>query len=113
MKLRLDPDKISFRLDLPELDLLLERGELLENLHLPDRTLTYRIIAQPEGTEAGFSSEPNLWVLSLPRDKLIAHKTELPSLTGIVTQFTTAQNTTLHVALEVNLKKKLKRRLES
>jgi len=113
MKLRLDPEKISFRLDLPELDQLLEQGQISEELHLPDHTLTYRIISLPEGAMPTFTSENTLWCLSLPRDQMISHKSELPSLTGIVTRFTTTQNTPLDVALEVNLKKKLKRQLDS
>ena len=43
MKLRIDPDKISFRLSFEELELLLEQGEIQEKVSLPVGHFSYRV----------------------------------------------------------------------
>lgn len=108
MKLRIDPEKISFRLDFDELEHLLERGEILETTALPEGSLSYKVIALPAGSSPEFQAKNGAYILSLPRDIIEDHKAALPSLTGIITDF----GGSVIIALEVNLKKKLKHSLE-
>ncbi|NOZ42199.1 MAG: hypothetical protein GXP02_03400 [Alphaproteobacteria bacterium] len=113
MKLRIDPERISFRLDLEQAKTLLERGKFEQATPLPDGEITSRIICLPAGSEAGFQAGDNVFTLSLARDVIEDHIASLPSLHGIVTQFSTAGGNSFEVALEINLKKKLKRSLKS
>ena len=111
MKLRIDPEKISFRLDFDELEYLLNEGQIKARTPLPEDCLNYKIIVLPDGSEADFQAASNSYILSLPRDVIEEHKTTLPSLKGIVTDFP-CEKGELIVSLEVNLKKKLKHSLE-
>lgn len=108
MKLRIDPDKISFRIDFDELEQLLEKGKLQETTALPEGSLTYKIICMPAKSSPEFLVRDGDYVLSLARDVIEEHKTALPSLKGVVNIF----GRNAKVSLEVNLKKKLKRSLE-
>lgn len=111
MKLRLEADKICFRLDFPELERLLDRGEIQERTDLPEGGLTYRIICSPQGTAPSFKTDGEHFTLSLARDVIEEHKAALPSLKGIGGEFSTQNGGRLAVTLEVNLKKKLKHSL--
>jgi len=112
MKLRIDPKKVSFRLDLDELTELLNQGEVRAETPLPEGKLSYKIICLPPGSAPDFQAEKNSFSLYLARDTIEAHKASLPSLQGIQCQFSTRGGDRLDVSLEVNLKKKLKRSLE-
>lgn len=107
MKLRIDPEIISFRIGFDELEYLLEKGNIQETTPLADGNLRYEVICLPAGSEARFQSSNNAYILSLSKDIIEAHKDELPSLSGIATEFDGG----VKVSLEVNLKKKLKRTL--
>lgn len=110
MKLKIEPQKISFRLDMTELDQLLRDGEIADNTPLPTEKLAYQVVCLPPQSEPSFQNDDMILTLSLPRDKVEAHKAELPSLRGIATEFATP-NGPVTVTLEINLKKKLKRSL--
>lgn len=112
MKLRIDPDKISFRIDLSELEQLLDKGKIHGQTPLPKDSLSYTLIRLPPGSDARFQAQDNSYILSLPQDIIEAHKATLPSLKGIITLFPCQNGDSLQVALEVNLKKKLKHSLE-
>ncbi|MBL4767475.1 MAG: hypothetical protein JKY94_07105 [Rhodobacteraceae bacterium] len=112
MKLRIDPKKISFRLDLDELEQLLEQGEIEENTALPVGHIRYRVTRLPAGSPPKFQADPSGYHLSLARNILEDHKAALPSLKGIVCVFATEKSGQINVALEINLKKKLKHKLE-
>ncbi|PCI51067.1 MAG: hypothetical protein COB49_03025 [Alphaproteobacteria bacterium] len=112
MKLRIDPEKISFRLDFDELELLLDKGEIQEITKLPKGRLTYKVICLPAGGTARFQAEGSACILSLPQNVIKGHKAALPSLKGITTEFDGQNGSKIKVALEVNLKKKLKHSLE-
>ncbi|MBL4893660.1 MAG: hypothetical protein JKY59_02130 [Emcibacter sp.] len=111
MKLRIDPEKISFRLDFDELEILLREGVIQDSTPLPESHLKYKVITLTAGSKATFQATNGAYILSLPRDVVEAHKATLPSLKGIVTAFP-CQNGDLLVSLEINLKKKLKHSLE-
>lgn len=113
MKLRIDPEKISFRLDLDEVEKLLDQGELQEKTPLPEGHLVYKIICLPTGAAAEFQAGEDAFTLLLARDVIETHIASLPSLQGVISQFSAQNGARLDVALEVNLKKKLKRSLES
>ena len=107
MKLRIDPEIISFRIDFDELEYLLEKGHIQEVTPLANGNLRYQVICLPAGSAATFQTGNNAYILSLSKDIIEAHKATLPSLKGIITKFDGGVN----VSLEVNLKKKLKRSL--
>lgn len=111
MKLRIDPESISYRLDFDELEKLLAEGQLVETLALPEDHLTYRVTCLPHAAEASFQAQDQTFHLTLSRDSLLEHKAALPSLKGIIHSFPTQKGGTLDVSLEVNLKKKIKRSL--
>lgn len=113
MKLRIDPEKISFRLDFDELEQLLEQGGMQEVIALPEGNLTYKIICLPAGSAPAFQAGAETYSLSLARDVIEDHKSALPSLKGIIVKFPTRNGSKINVSLEVNLKKKLKRSLGS
>lgn len=112
MKLRIDPEKISFRLDFDELEQLLNEGEIQETTELPEGSLTYKVTCSPEGSATDFQAGDGAYTLSLARDVIEDHKAALPSLKGIICTFPTRSGGKIKVSLEVNLKKKLKRSLE-
>ncbi len=107
MKLRIDPEKISFRIDFDELEKLLNEGEIKETTALPHGNLVYKVICLPAGLESDFQAADGAYILSLARNILEDHKSALPSLKGIKSEF----NGKATVTLEVNLKKKVKRSL--
>ncbi len=109
MKLRINSEKISFRLDFGELDLLLTQGEIIETTRLPHDCVTYKIICLPAGSSAIFTAGGGHFTLSLARDVIENHKGELPSLAGIISEFPCRDGGTIQVSLEVNLKKKIRR----
>ncbi len=108
MKLRIDPEKISYRIDLDELELLLKQGTLQEITPLPEASLTYKIICLPAGSSPDFQARDGEYILSLSKDVMEDHKAALPSLKGIINEF----DDSVIVALEINLKKKIKHSLE-
>jgi len=116
MKLRIDPKKISFRLDLDEVGILLKEGRLQAKTPLPDGELCYEIICLPPGSPSDFQTDfqkgSNIFTLWLARDIIEAHIARLPSLRGIICRFPTRDGDMLDVSLEVNLKKKIKRSLK-
>lgn len=112
MKLRIDPKKISFRLDVEELEHLLEQGEIEAKTALPVGHIHYRVTCLPAGSRPKFQADPSGYSLSLAQDTLEDHKAALPSLKGIVCVFATENAGQISVALEINLKKKLKHKLE-
>lgn len=112
MKLRIDPGKISFRLDLDEVKTLLEEGKLRTETPLPDGELHYEIICLPPGSPSDFQADGTGFTLWLARDIIEQHIARLPSLQGIICRVPARDGDLLEVALEVNLKKKLKRSLE-
>lgn len=107
MKLRIDPEKISFRINFDQLEKLLEQGQILAITALPQGHLTYKIICLPAGSPPEFQASDRAYILSLPRDVIEGHKAALPCLKGIITEFDGG----VKVTLEVNLKKKLKHSL--
>ncbi|PHZ84534.1 DUF7009 family protein [Paremcibacter congregatus] len=112
MKLRIEPDKISYRLDLFELDSLLEDGEISTATALPQGEISYRILCLETGKAPAFTVVDQTFTLCLARDVLLAHKADLPSLNGVITTFPTQTGHRLDVALEINLKKRRKHQLE-
>ncbi len=108
MKLRIDPERISFRIDFDELDMLLDLGEIQEVTPVPEGRLSYKIICMPAGSTAAFWVRDGAYILSLSKDVIENHKAALPSLKGIISEFAGGTK----VSLEVNLKKKLKHSLE-
>ena len=113
MKLRIDPDKISFRLSFEELELLLDQGEIQERISLPVGHFSYRVTRLTAGSPPKFQTGPSGYRLSLARDTLEDHKAALPSLKGIICDFATESDGQISVALEINLKKKLKHKLDT
>ncbi|MCF6215879.1 MAG: hypothetical protein L3J58_06865 [Emcibacter sp.] len=109
MKLRIDPKKISFRLDLDELDLLLTQGDIMEKTNLPQGCLTYKIICLPAGSSPIFTADKGDFTLSLAQDVIENHRGNLPSLAGIISEFPSQKGDIIQVSLEVNLKKKIRR----
>jgi len=109
MKLRIDPKKISFRLDLGELDLLLTQGDIMETTSLPQGCLTYKIICLPAESSPIFTTGKENFTLSLARDVIENHRGNLPSLAGIISEFSSREGGIIQVSLEVNLKKKIRR----
>lgn len=109
VKLRIDPDNISFRLDFYELGQLLKDGEIKQTTALPGGWLTYKVICLPPGSAPGFQADGAVYCLSLAQNVIEEHKAALPSLKGIVNDF--GHRTT--VTLEVSLKKKVKRSLST
>jgi len=109
MKLRIDPSKISFRLDFDELMHLKTHGDIQEVITLPQGHLTYKVISLPAGGAPEFEVAGPLYTLSLPQDMIAAHHAALPSLDGIICCFPCQQGGTITVSLEVNLKKSRQR----
>lgn len=111
MKLRLQPGKVSYRLELDDLDRLLEKGKLQQDIILPTGHLYYDVVCLPAGAPPQFEACDYRLSLALPRDRLIAHKADLPCLKGIIISFPTPAGPHLDVALEVNLKRKRKHQM--
>jgi len=106
MKLRIDPDKICFRLTLGELNHLLDQGEIKEVVTLPNGCLTYQVICLPEQSNAEFTGDTQNYTLSLAREVIENHKENLPSMDGIISKFPCRDDGVITVSLAVNLKKK-------
>ncbi|VAX05125.1 hypothetical protein MNBD_ALPHA03-531 [hydrothermal vent metagenome] len=113
MKLRIDPKKISFRLNLGELDLLLTQGDIMERTNLPQGCLIYKIICLPAGSPPIFTAGKGNFTLSLAQDVIENHRGNLPSLAGIISEFPSREGGIIQISLEVNLKKKIRRRSKS
>ncbi|VAV94244.1 hypothetical protein MNBD_ALPHA02-1965 [hydrothermal vent metagenome] len=112
MKLRIEVGKISFRLDFDELVRLLTDGDIQQKIDLPQGQLSYIISVLPTGSPADFQTRDGVYILFLARDVIEDHKSALPALKGIVNHFATEKGGEITVALEVNLKKKVKHSLE-
>jgi len=112
MKLRIDQERINFRLDFDELVHLLDQKKLQETVQLPNGSLSYKVVCLPAGSAPDFQTTGDSMTLSLAHDVIEGHKSALPSLQGIVCHFPARNGGRIEVSLAVNLKKKLKRSLE-